>query len=290
MDESLRRAYLAATTERRDDFPVTAKAHQPVCGDILADPDGYCFMEGVLVVLNAAGEVTYASYHGGSFADEPQAIATDGKGLVVIAGKTTSAEFPLVNALQTTCPVDDATGNCYSPRGFVSAVRIDGGGQGTLVYSTYLGSKERASWTDVLAATMDADGNAYIGGYTSGKQFPTLDGFQSEIYESFCDVGGSERYCFDGYIVKFAPTGEMTWGTYLGAVFDEYLYGLALDRTGALYAAGTTEAYDFPTTAGGFQPDSLAGDDGFLVKIGAPDDGGNVPPGGLRLLLPALMN
>lgn len=272
--------YMAGTIEQADDFPVTANAHQPVCGDVFYDPETYCYEDGVVVVVNAAGEVTYASYHGGSFTDEPQAIVTDGKGLVVIAGKTTSAQFPLLNALQETCPVDPVTENCYSPRGFVSAIRLDGT-QGTLVYSTYLGSKEKTSWTDVLAATMDAEGNAYIGGYTSGKQFPTLNPFQAELYESFCDVGGSERYCFDSFIVKFAPDGEMTWGSYLGAVFDDYLYGMTLDQAGMLYVTGTTEGYDFPTTSDGFQPTSPVGDDGFLVKIGpAPDDGGNTPPPG----------
>ncbi len=270
-------AYIAGTTERFDDFPVTANAHQPVCGDIFYDPDDYCFEDGVIVVINAGGEVTYASFHGGSFTDEPQTIVTDGKGLVVVAGNTTSGKFPLLNALQTTCPLDDESGDCRSPRGFVSAIRIDGSNQGTLVYSTYLGAQESISWTSVLAATMDADGNAYIGGYTSGKQFPTKDAFQPQLHESFCDVGGSERYCFDGFIVKFSPGGALTWGTYLGAVFDEFLYGLALDQTGMLYAAGLTEAYDFPTTPDGFQASGLAGDDGFLVKIG-PDDGGSNPP------------
>ena len=284
--------YLAGTTSQTDDFPVTDNAHQPVCGDILYDPDTYCFEDGVVMVLNPQGEVTYASYHGGSFTDDPQAIAADGKGNFVIAGDTGSGQFPLVNAIQDSCPLDSSTGDCYSPRGYASVIHLDEE-VATLAYSTYLGSTERNSNNAVLAAAMDRAGNAYVTGYTSGKKFPLANAVQDELYESFCYTFSSERYCFDGFVAKFSPKGELLMGTYLGADFDEYPYGLTLDTKGNIYLTGTTEGSEFPTTENAYEPSNLINDDAFLVKLAIPaTTAPRIRPAPLRtqqLMLPAFL-
>ena len=84
-------------------FP-TANAHQPECGDI-THGGSYCYQDATIFVLNPSGVITYASYHGGSAVDSPTVIDTDGNGNVLIAGNTTSGEFPLANPLQATCCV-----------------------------------------------------------------------------------------------------------------------------------------------------------------------------------------
>jgi hypothetical protein len=283
--------YLAGTTEggEGNGFPTTTNAHQSTCGDVVYDPQTYCFEDGVVVVLNAAGQVTYSSYHGGSFTDEPTAIATDGQGHVLIAGNTTSAQFPLAQPLQSSCPVDTSTENCYQARGFVSVIDINGS-TGDLVYSTYLGSTERESNNVILAAAMDSGGTAYVTGYTNGKQFPVANPIQSQLSDnSFCTTFGSERYCFDTFVTVLSPSGGLSFGTYLGASFDEFPYGLALNPSGDIYLTGTTEANDFPVTANAFQATNPLGDDAFLVKIGS--GGSNPPPapGDKRVFLPMVI-
>jgi hypothetical protein len=287
--------YLAGTTSEGDGFPVTANAHQTECGDILYDPENpysYCYEDAVVVVLNPAGEVTYSSYHGGSFTDAPNAIGTDGKGNIMIAGDTASARFPFVNAIDESCVIASYSDDCESGRVYVSMIHLDDE-QATLTYSTYLAASERNSRNTVLSATMNRNGNAYVAGYTSGKKFPLANAVQSELYESFCYTFSSERYCFDAFVTKFSPKGELLFSTYLGGEFDEFPYGLAVDNKGAIYVVGTTEASEFPTTSNAYEPNNLINDDVFLVKIGvttaAPTPPRPAPQGALKFLLPALL-
>ena len=277
--------YLTGTTEGGDSFPVTANAHQPVCGDIFYNHRTFCYQDGVVIVLNAAGDVTYSSHHGGSFTDEPEAIAADGQGNILIAGNTTSGEFPLVQALQTTCPLDTSSGDCASPRGFVSLLHLDNN-NATLTYSTYLGATERNSTNVVQAAALDSSGQATVVGYTNGRTFPTASPVQGQLAESFCTTLGSERLCFDAFITTLAPSGSLTFSSYLGGAFDEFPNGVAL-KDNSIYVTGITEASNFPVTNDAFQATNQIGDDAFIVKVGS----GSAPPppaGDFFVLLPMI--
>jgi hypothetical protein len=217
--------YLAGTTAGGGAFPVTAGAHQPVCGDIFYNRRTYCYQDGVMVILNAAGQVTYSSHHGGSFTDEPQAIAADGQGRVLIAGNTASGQFPLAQALQPACPLDPATNDCRAARGFASLLQVDNG-VGDLVYSTYLGATEAGSTNVVTAAALGSSGQATVIGYTNGRSFPTANPIQAQLAESFCTTLGSQRLCNDAFVTTFTPGGSLAFSSYLGATFDEFPYGL----------------------------------------------------------------
>ena len=264
--------YLTGITESGGTFPVTANALQSVCGDVFYNHNFYCFRDGVVVVLNPAGEVTYSSYHGGSFGDEPQAIATDGQGNILIAGNTASGEFPLAQALRSTCPLDNSSSDCVSYLGFVSLIHLENG-VASLTYSTYLGSTEPGSDNIVKAAAIDSGGRATVIGYTSGRHLPTANPLQAQISESYCSTFGSERLCFDTFVLTFTPTGSLSFGTYLGASYDDFPYGLALNGD-SIFLTGLTEANNFPVTSNAFQPVNPLGDDAFIVKIGS----GSTPP------------
>lgn len=284
--DSAGRIYLTGTTGDGDSFPVTVNAHQPMCGDLLYDPTTYCYQDGVIIALDAAGQVIYSSYLGGSFTDQPQALATDGQGRVLVAGNTASGQFPLVNALQASCPLNSSTGDCLSPRGFVSLLDLSQG-RGSLVYSTYLGSPETNSTTVVLAAAMDSTGHAFVSGYTNGHQFPLAAPVQGSLAESFCTTLGSQRSCFDAFVTQFTPSGGLAFSTYLGATFDEFAYDLAVTGTGSIYLTGLTEADDFPVSGSAFQAANPLGQDAFLVRLGGGGgSGGQQPVGNNKLFLP----
>lgn len=270
--------YLAGSTSEGDGFPVTANAYQSECGDLLyaAEDDSYkyCYDDAVVMVLNPAGEVTYSSYFGGSFTDDPNAIGADGKGNIMLAGDTASGKFPLVNAIQDSCQIASYSDDCESGHPYVAVMHFDlnadpeSDAKATLTYSTYLGATERDSRNTVMAATMDSAGNAYVSGYTSGKKFPLANPVQAEINEGFCFTSSSERYCFDAFVAKISPSGELLMGSYVGSEFDEFPYGITVDSKGVIYLAGTTEGSEFPTTSNAYEPTNLINDDAFLVKIG----------------------
>lgn len=260
--DSSGRIYLAGIISSGVGFPVTANAHQTKCGDLIYGSTTYCYEDGLVVVLNAAGEVTYSSYHGGSFADKPIAIDTDGQGNILIAGDTGSGRFPVVQALQDSCPLHVEQDKCETLRGFVSLLNINGA-KGKLTYSTYLGDPTKESINSVTAAALDSTGRATVLGYTNGRQFPLANPLQDKLSESFCN----QTYCADMFIVTFGPAGGLSFGSYLGASYDDYPYGIALNNLGSLYITGLTEAFNFPVTNNAFQPQDLPYDDGFVVKI-----------------------
>ena len=262
--------YLTGTIEGIGPFPTTPNAHQPECGDVFYDPNTYCTGDGIVVVLDPAGQIIYGSYHGGSSSDDPEAIATDGNGHILIAGNTTSAQFPTVNALQDRCPINPATGTCRLSRGFVSVIELTGG-EATLTYNTYLGSTEEESTSVVRGATMDSTGHSYITGETNGRHFPLMNPVQSLLSESFC---AGERLCYDAFVVTLTPSGTLHFGTYFGATFDEFSYDLAV-RENSIYLTGISEADNFPTTDTALQPNDLLGTDAFLVTLG---EAGAPPP------------
>jgi len=102
-------------------FPTTANAYQKTAGG--------GFSDGVVVRLNAAGAVQYATYLGGNDFEEQMSMALGSNGLVYVTGFTDSANFP-------------TTGNAYqsskqSRAAFVSVLDTSKSGNASLVYSTY---------------------------------------------------------------------------------------------------------------------------------------------------------
>jgi len=120
------------------DFPVTAGAFQTTFG-------GTC--DAFVAKVGPDGKLIWATYLGGILDDWVSSIAVDGAGNVWVAGYTRSANFPLVNPIQSTLGDDfDA---------FVA--KLDPTGS-KLLYSTFLGGQgENGAGGMVL----DSAGNAY---------------------------------------------------------------------------------------------------------------------------------
>jgi hypothetical protein len=174
----------------------TVNALQPTFGG--TGPFGYG--DAFVAKLNPAGTAfVYWTYLGGSRDDEGNSITVDADGNAYITGSTASADFPTVNALQSSF----GGGPLYDPFDvFIAKLNPTGS---TLVYSTYLGGsgEERAG-----RLAVDAAGNAYVTGFTNSFDFPLANALQPTLS---CSLAG------DAFVVKLNPTASaLVYSTYLG--------------------------------------------------------------------------
>jgi len=200
--------------------------------------------------INVDGNaLLYSSYYGHSGTERGYGIAVDSAGSAYVTGSTNSTTLP-GGAVQV-------VGN--SVDSFVAKVNAAGSG---LVYSVYLGGNGSEASTEGGGIAVDSAGDAYVAGTTASTNFPgtSLSTIQS-IY------GGEFN---DGYVAKLNATGAVVYGTYLGGLGREQVYGIAIDSANNAYVTGVTDSTNFPTKfplqaarAG------VTGNDAFITKINA---------------------
>jgi uncharacterized protein (TIGR03437 family) len=122
------------------------------------------------------------------------------------------------------------------------------------IFSTVL----RGSGQDIaLAATSDAQGNAYVAGLTYSADFPVTAGAFQTTFGGTCDA----------WIAKVSPDGKVLWSTYLGGILDDWATGIALDSAGNVLVSGYTRSANFPLVNA--IESTLSGDDyaAFVAKL-----------------------
>ncbi len=189
--------------------------------------------------------LTYSTYLGGNDEDEGFGIAVDAQGNAYITGQTRSPNFPLRMPFR-------ATFN-QSVMAFVTKLNATGD---ALVYSTYLGGLV----ADVgNAIAVDAQGNAYVTGFTGSPDFPILNAFQA-----------TNRGGFDAFVTKLNPAGNaLVYSTFLGGTGSDVGSAIAVDNQGSAYITGQIQSTDFPT-ANPFQAAHAGGTyDAFVTKFSA---------------------
>ena len=129
--------------------------------------------------LNAAGTgpntvLMYASYLGGSGDDAGHAIALDTEDQAFITGFTTSGNFPMFHAMDTSLGgTKDAFVAKFDPAEI---------GAPSLRYSTYLGGSGE---DEGYGIAVDASGSAYVVGLTRSGDFPSAVGSLSGPEDAF---------------------------------------------------------------------------------------------------------
>jgi len=180
----------------------------------------------VTKLSSSGNSLIYSTYLGGGSDEEGMSIAVDGSGNAYVTGYTGSSNFPTLNPYQTW------PGDWYHNDVFVAKLSSSGN---SLIYSTYLGGGLE---DEGHAIAVDGSGNAYVTGFTSSSNFPTLNPYQT--YQ-----GG---YYYDVFVTKLNSSGNsLIYSTYLGGGNDDEGYGIAVDGGGNAYAMGYTYSSDFPT-------------------------------------------
>lgn len=222
-------AYVAGWAESAN-FPVTGGL--PHGGDI----------DGFVAKFTPSNTLAWCTYIGGSANDAVTAIAVDVSGNPVLAGYTSSANFPVVLPIQSTLK---GTTNA-----FVAKLNAMGTG---LIFSTFLGGSVSDAATGVA---IDSTGNIYTAGNTTSADFPVLNAFQT--------VKGGQQ---DGFVTKIAPSGRtLLYSTFWGGSNNDTIAGIAVDTLGSAYVAGNTLSSNFPVAAA-YMPHIPGQQSGFVTKL-----------------------
>ena len=228
--DTLGNVYLVGETGSRQ-FQTTPNAFKRTC-------DHPCYTDAILVVLDARGRVSYATYFGGSSNDSAYAVAVDGEGHIYVAGTTWSADFPVLNPIVATRS---------EQQGFVSKFSADG----RLLFSTTLGG------SGARGVAVGRSGDIFVTGNAHRDTVPIKNAIQP------VRAGDS-----DAFVARVRADGSgLVYSTYLGGSRAESASGLALHTDEDVVVVGVTSSPDFPTVrAGRVQP---SGFDAFVAAVSA---------------------
>lgn len=198
------------------------------------------------------GSLLYSTFLGGAADDVAEDVALDADGTLLLAGSTTSSDFPTASPFQAA--------NRGRSDAFAARLAPDGS---ALAWSTYLGGSAAGSpsWGNDFAYGVAAGptGEVCLGGRTESTDFPTAAAAQPAR-------AGTPA---DAFVACFAAGGGMlAFSTYLGGTAIDAAHAVAVDAAGTVFAAGMTGSVNFPTPAA-FDATFNGINDGFLARYSA---------------------
>ena len=211
--------------------------------------------EAVVMKLDPAGKIVLFTILSGKGSDAATGLAVDAAGNIYVAGSTSSPDFPLHNAFQST-----------PGPGFVVKLSADGS---QLLYSTYFPDS-------INALAVDSAGAVYVAGTTWLTNFPVTPGLPAgfvSLYNIPITVGA--------FLTKLSADGShIVYSTVLSGSTVDCGAGsscftgsrsatgiaVAVDAAGNAYLAGNTNTNNLPTTNGAFL---TKGPGAFVAKVNA---------------------
>jgi uncharacterized protein (DUF2141 family) len=201
--------------------------------------------------------LVYSTFLGGSGDDRAFAIAIDAAGNAYVTGSTASTNFP------TTLGAYDTSYNGGATDVFVTKLNSSG----TVLYSTYIGG---SSGDQGLAIAVDANGFAYVTGFTGSSNFPTQkDPLTtppvSTVYRPTYQGGST-----DAFVTKLNQAGTgLVFSTYAGGSGADQGWGIAVHSSGDVYVTGDTTSTNIGVTPAPFRlQQSLSGPmDAFFLRL-----------------------
>ncbi len=202
--------------------------------------------------LDSTGHnLLYSTIIGGASEDRASSIALAADGSVVIAGSTSSTDFP------TTINGYDRTLTTGTIDAFVARLSPMGN---ALQYGSFHGGNDYDMANDVAVGP---NGEIYITGITASSNLPTTAG----AYDASFNTGQ------DAFVAKFLANGALGYSTYLGGSSDDAANAITIDRNGSAYVTGTTTSANFPTSGTAYNRVYGNNTDVFVAKFN-PAGGG----------------
>ena len=200
--------------------------------------------------------LSYATYVGGNASDIGYGIAVDSNTFdAYITGVTSSTNFPLT----TTPGVSPYQNTNKGGNGDAFVTQIDGTGT-HIKYSTFVGG----SGYDIATAIALSAGNAYVTGYTTSTDFPTIAPASGTATIPFQQIYGGNT---DAFVFQLSTLGtDLVYSSYLGGSGADFGQGIAVDSSGNAYVTGTTQSTGFPVV-NAYQSINNGGEDAFVTKV-----------------------
>lgn len=220
---------------------------------------------GIIKLSPNGNNRVYATYIGGSANEQPHSLVVDAQGNLVVAGRTNSTNYPVVNpgGLVGSGGGFDIVVTKLNAAGtaLIGSKRIGGNGNDGVNISDIRGlnSLQRNYGDDGRSEViLDGSGNVYLASCTQSGNFPTVSAFQTTF-------GGQQ----DGVVLKLNPTlSTVLFSSYLGGSGDDAAYVLSLGPGGNIYVGGGTESGNMPgNTAGTVGTANHGLIDGFVSVI-----------------------
>ena len=236
------------------DFPTTENVVQPAppsspCPRMPSSPfvsiaTGYAF---VTKISPDAGSIIYSTFLTGSCGSLIQWVGIDAAGDPVVAGNTSSMDFPATaGSYQPAFPAP-TTERGILIAGFVTRLSP---AADKILASTFLGGGYS---TLASGAAIDGAGNILITGFTQGiAPGATPGAYQSTLVDRCTPtlgIGPSPPYTGtgDAFILKLdAALSSARFLTYLGGSCNDSGSRIAVDAAGNIWVAGSTASEDFP--------------------------------------------
>jgi hypothetical protein len=245
-------AYVAGSTTSTD-FPGTAGEFQPALAPGAA-------ANAFIAKFSPAGSLEFSTYLGGNGTDYTAGVAVDTGFNIIVAGTTSSGNFPTTNGPSNTAfQTAPLTGGKH-----VFFSKIDPTGK-ILLYSTYLSGHG----IDIASGlALDPGGNGYITGTTTSADVET--GFPSTIGSYQTSPKATNQFFFTKVDPNASGSGSVAYSTYLGgsspSTGSTVGGGVAVDSNSNAYITGGTNFIDMPLLDA-YQALNEGGLDAFVVKL-----------------------
>jgi hypothetical protein len=209
--------------------------------------------------------LTWATYYGGTVADNAYSVACDDSGFVFMAGEAgNNSNLATTGAYQSTL--------YYSYDAYI----VKFNSSGSRLWGTYYGDYTNNNYSlsglyypRELEIASDQNGNVYITGSTTSSNYIATTGSYQSTFAGDTDV----------YLAKFNGSGALKWATYFGGRKKDVGTSVACDKFGHVFITGFTKSDTGIATPGAFQ-EQIGGStvryydiDCFLAKF---DTSGNL--------------
>lgn len=225
--------------------------------------------------VHTSNSLAYATIIGGSGSDQPHSLIVDKSGNLVIAGRTSSSNYPTKGATKKW-----GTGGGYdivmtklnaTGSALIGSIIIGGSANDGVNIEPNYGSKKgpittRRNYGDDARSEvlLDNNQNILLASVTQSGNFPVKNAFQS----THGSIGNGNNQ--DGVLIRMSPTlDDVLNCSFIGGNDDDAAFVMGIQPgTGDIFVAGATASTNLDgSKAGVIYPANSGAVDGFIANI-----------------------